>query len=125
MRKFGEVMVALALVVTGTGVAHAQDWKAAVAAGRIGEGSDGYLKAIDAGLSSTAEDINLQRKKVYADRAAAEGGTVQAMGIAAGCNLIKRLPAGAKYRAVADNGAAGTWRTVGQGALQLDARCPQ
>lgn len=123
MRKFGGMMIAALLATSG--IAHAQDWKSAVAAGRIGEGSDGYLKAIDGGLSATAEDINLQRKKVYADKAAAEGGTVQAMGIAAGCNLIKRLPAGAKYREVADNGVPGAWRTVGQGALQLDSRCPQ
>ncbi len=125
IRTVRGVMLAMALVVTGAGAAYAQDWKAAVAAGQIGEGSDGYLAAISPGLRATAEDINLQRKKVYADKAAAEGGTVQAMGIAAGCNLIKRLPAGAKYREVADTGAAGAWRTVGQGALQLDGRCPQ
>lgn len=125
MRTVRGVMIATLLATAGIGVAHAQDWKAAVAAGQIGEGSDGYLVAISPGMRATAEDINLQRKKVYADKAAAEGGTVQAMGIATGCNLIKRLPAGAKYREVADNGAAGAWRTVGQGALQLDSRCPQ
>ena len=63
--------------------------------------------------------INIQRKKAYSDAAAAQGATVEAMGIAGGCNLIKRLPAGAKYRL-----GGGGWQTVGQGALQLDPRCP-
>lgn len=99
----------------------AQDWKAAVAAGQIGEQSDGYLAVVggNAGLASSVSAINIQRKKAYSDAAAAQGATVEAMGVAGGCNQIRRLPAGAKYRA-----PGGTWHTVGDGALQLDPRCP-
>lgn len=116
MRTAVLAMVALALAAPAT----AQEWKAAVAAGQIGEQSDGYLGVVgaNAGLAATVSSINIQRKKAYSDAAAAQGATVEAIGIAAGCNQIKRLPAGAKYR------TGGTWHTVGDGALRLDPRCP-
>lgn len=116
-----KTMMALALATAVATPALAQEWKAAVAAGTIGEQSDGYLAVVggNAGLSGTVAAINIQRKKAYTDRATAEGATVEAMGIAGGCNQIKRLPAGAKYRLV-----GGGWQTAGQGALQLDPRCP-
>lgn len=109
----------LALALAAPAVA--QDWKAAVAAGQIGEQADGYLAVVGAGagLASTVSAVNIQRKKAYSDAAAAQGATVEAMGVAGGCNQIRRLPAGAKYRL-----AGGAWRTVGEGALQLDPRCP-
>jgi hypothetical protein len=115
------VVAAAAAVLFATAPASAQDWKAAVAAGQIGEQSDGYLAVVggNAGLASTVAAINIQRKKAYTDRATAEGATVEAMGIAGGCNQIKRLSPGAKYRL-----AGGGWQTVGQGPLQLDPRCP-
>ena len=110
--------VAGALLLAGA--ASAQAWRSAVAAGQIGEQSDGYLAVVGGGaLAATVADVNIQRKKAYTDKAAAEGATVEAMGIAGGCNQIRRLPAGAKYRL-----AGGSWLTVGQGALTLDPRCP-
>ena len=113
------VTAAMLAAIPATAVL-AQDWKAAVAAGQIGEQGDGYLAVVggNPGLAATVSSINIQRKKAYTDRAAAEGATVEAMGIAGGCNQIKRLPAGAKYR------VSGGWQTVGQGQLQLDPRCP-
>lgn len=98
----------------------AQDWKAAVAAGQLGEQSDGYLAVVSGGgaLAQIAADINIQRKKAYTAAAAAQGATVEAMAIAGGCNQAKRLPAGGKYRLV-----GGAWQTAG-GALKLDPRCP-
>ena len=113
--------MAMALLVATPAVALAQDWKSAVASGAIGEQSDGYLAVVGGGggLAPTVASINIQRKKAYSDKAAAEGATVEAMGIAGGCNQIRRLPAGAKYQL-----GGGGWQTVGQGALQLDPRCP-
>lgn len=120
MRNMAGMTVA-ALLALVPAVALAQDWKAAVAAGTIGEQSDGYLAVVggNTGLAATVAGINIQRKKAYTERAAAEGATVEAMGIASGCNQIKRLAPGAKYRLV-----GGGWQTVGQGPLQLDPRCP-
>ena len=115
------VMIGLAAALVLAVPAAAQDWKAAVAAGQIGEQGDGYLAVVGgaAGLQATVSSVNIQRKKAYSDTAAAQGATVEAMGVASGCNQIRRLPAGAKYRI-----GGGAWRTMGQGALQLDPRCP-
>lgn len=121
MKTVAKIMMAAMLAAMPSTAVVAQEWKAAVAAGAIGEQSDGYLAVVDGnpGLASTVASINIQRKKAYTDRATAEGATVEAMGIAGGCNQIKRLPAGAKYRLVASG-----WQTVGQGTLRLDPRCP-
>ncbi|MES2753407.1 MAG: DUF1318 domain-containing protein [Pseudomonadota bacterium] len=115
-------MAASALLLMSATAAVAQDWKAAVAAGTVGEQGDGYLGVVagGAGLAAVVSDVNIKRKAAYTARASAEGATVEAMGIAGGCNQIKRLNSGEKYRA-----PDGAWRTVGQGALQLDPRCPQ
>ena len=114
-------VVLIAVTLAAASGAAAQAWKAAVAAGQVGEQSDGYLAVVggNGALAATVADVNIQRKKAYTDRAAAEGTTVEALGIAGGCNQIRRLPAGAKYRV-----GGGGWQTVGQGALQLDPRCP-
>ena len=121
MKTVANVVMATMLAATPVAALCAQDWKAAVANGAIGEQSDGYLAVVGANstLAPTVSSINIQRKKAYSDKAAAEGATVEAMGIAGGCNQIRRLPAGAKYRL-----GGGGWQTVGQGALQLDPRCP-
>ena len=66
------------------------------------------------------DDVNIKRKAVYTAQAAREGTTVEAAGISGGCSQIKRLGAGQKYR-----GADGGWHVVGQGALDLDSRCPR
>ena len=73
-----------------------------------------------AGLAATVSDVNIKRKAAYTAQAAAEGTTVEAAGISGGCNQIKRLGAGQKYR-----GSDGSWHSVGQGALDLDPRCPR
>ena len=124
MKKFRGLMVAAAVlaIAGGAAAAYAQDWKAAIAAGTVGEQGDGYLGVISggAGVAAMVSEVNIKRKAAYTARAAAENATVEAMGIASGCNQIRRLSAGEKYR-----GADGAWHTVGQGPLQLDPRCPQ
>lgn len=124
MQTVRKVMMAAVVLAMAGGAtaAFAQDWKAAVAAGTVGEQADGYLAVVGggAGLSAIVSDVNIKRKAAYTATASAEGATVEAMGIAGGCNQIKRLNPGEKYR-----GPDGAWRTVGQGALQLDPRCPQ
>lgn len=117
MRK--TMMAVLALCATA---AQAQDWKAARAAGTVGEQPDGYLAVVGggAGLKALVDDVNIQRKAAYTRQAAAEGTTVEAAGISGGCIQIGRLAAGQKYRA-----PGGGWLTAGDGAPQLDPRCPR
>lgn len=122
MKTATKLMMALgAAAMLPAAVAQAQDWKAALAAGQLGEQSDGYLAVVgnNPGLEKVAADINIQRKKAYTAAAAAQGATVEAMAIAGGCNQARRLPAGAKYRVT-----GGAWQTAGSGSLTLDPRCP-
>ena len=124
MKTVRRVMMAAAVLAMagGAGTAFAQDWKAALAAGTVGEQGDGYLGVVSggAGVAAMVADVNIKRKAAYTAKAAAENATVEAMGIASGCNQIRRLGAGDKYR-----GSDGSWHTVGQGSLSLDPRCPQ
>lgn len=115
-------IAAAMLALTGTPVAaNAQAWKQARAAGSVGEQTDGYLAVVGgAGQQALVDDINIQRKAAYTAQAQQQGTTVEAAGISGGCAQIRNLGAGMKYRA-----PGGAWRTVGQGALQLDSRCPQ
>jgi uncharacterized protein len=111
---------ALALVGVSA-AAWAQDWKAARAAGQIGEQPDGYLGIVGAStpaLQALVSNVNIQRKAVYTKQSAATGSTVEAYALTAGCNLIANTSPGEKYRT-----PAGAWATRGAGAPQLDPRC--
>lgn len=121
VRKVAMVAAALALAGVSAG-AGAQAWKQARAAGTVGEQTDGYLAVVVSGpgLQAMVDDINIQRKAAYTRQAQDEKTTVEAAGISGGCALISGLSSGMKYRA-----PGGAWRTVGQGPLQLDSRCPQ
>lgn len=123
MRMRTVVVAAAVLALAGAPVAaSAQAWKQARAAGVIGEQTDGYLGVVDRNAAQQAlvDDINIQRKAAYTRQAQEEGTTVEAAGISGGCVLIRSLSAGMKYRA-----PGAPWRTVGDGPLQLDPRCPQ
>jgi uncharacterized protein len=97
-------------------------YEAARADGAIGEKPDGYLAVIsggDAQLQRLVSDINLKRKQVYTDRAAAENSTVEQFAFTAGCNTIARTKPGEKYQA-----PDGSWKTRDAGPPARDARCP-
>ena len=81
--------------------------EAARAAGTVGEQSDGYLGIRvpgDANLSKRVAQINIQRRAVYTDTAAAKTGvTVVDVGAATGCQLFQtRVPTGQYYRTPAN-----------------------
>lgn len=97
-------------------------YEAARADGSIGEKPDGYLAVVSGGdgqLQKMVSDINLKRKQVYTDRAAAEGSTVEQFAFTAGCNTIARTKPGEKYQA-----PDGSWKTRDASPPVRDARCP-
>ncbi|MBS0476604.1 MAG: YdbL family protein [Proteobacteria bacterium] len=97
-------------------------YAAARAAGQVGEKTDGYLgfpSTPSADVRHMAEDINIKRKAVYAEKAQANNATVEEYAFTSGCLAIARTAPGEKYQA-----PDGSWQTRGAGAPQRDSRCP-
>jgi uncharacterized protein len=97
-------------------------YAAARSAGQVGEKVDGYLGypvPPSADVKRMAEDINIKRKAVYAEKAQANNVTIEEYAFTAGCLAISRTVAGEKYQA-----PDGSWRTRDAGAPLRDARCP-
>ena len=97
-------------------------YAAARAAGQVGEKTDGYLgfpTAPSAEVRRMADDINIKRRSIYAQKAAEQRATVDDYAFTTGCLLIAQTKPGEKYQA-----PDGTWQTRGAGAPQRDARCP-
>ena len=97
-------------------------YAAARAGGQVGEMPSGYLGFPDAPSAEVrrmAEDINIKRKAVYAEKAQANNVTIEEYAFTAGCLAIARTAPGEKYQAP-DN----SWRTRDGGAPLRDARCP-
>jgi uncharacterized protein YdbL (DUF1318 family) len=113
-----------ALVLTAPASAQSRDpaYAAARAAGQVGEKTDGYLGfpgAFSPELRRMVDDINIKRKAVYAERAQANGSTVEEYAFTNGCIAISRTVAGENYQA-----PDGSWQTRGAGAPLRDSRCP-
>ena len=97
-------------------------YAAARAAGQVGERPNGYLGlvgAADPALRHMVDALNIKRKAVYAERAQAQGSTIEAYAIATACHLIDQTEPGEKYQA-----PDGSWQTRGAGAPLKDSRCP-
>jgi uncharacterized protein YdbL (DUF1318 family) len=97
-------------------------YAAARSSGEVGEKTDGYLgfpTAPSAATRKLAEDINIKRKAVYAEKAQANNATVEEYAFTAACLAISRTVAGEKYQA-----PDGSWRTRGAEAPLRDNRCP-
>lgn len=96
-------------------------YAAARAAGEVGEQPDGYLGMVGAGsaeLRGIVNNINIQRKSAYTQKASASGATVEQLAFTSGCNLIAQTSAGEKYRS-----PDGVWMTRGAAAPTRDPRC--
>lgn len=122
----GAALAVIAAAAMTVAPAHAVQrdpaYAAARANGAIGEKIDGYLGFVgspDAALRRLVDDINIKRKASYADKARAEGVTIEEFAFAQGCILIARTSAGEKYQA-----PDGSWQTRGSGPARLDPRCP-
>jgi uncharacterized protein YdbL (DUF1318 family) len=97
-------------------------YAAARSAGQVGEKVDGYLGypvPASADTKRLAEDINIKRKAVYAEKAQANNVTIEEYAFTAGCLAIARTAPGEKYQA-----PDGSWRTRDAAAPLRDARCP-
>ncbi|WP_326523497.1 YdbL family protein [Sphingomonas sp.] len=119
-------LIAVAAVAGGliATAAHAQRdpaYAAARSAGQVGEQPDGYLGIVGdptPALRALVNNINIQRKAAYTQRASASGATVEQMAFVSGCNLVNQTQAGEKYQT-----PTGAWATRGAGAPTRDPRC--
>jgi len=131
-RKFGFFQLAAARVVVGLAVAGmipAAAWAqrdpvyaAARAGGQVGEKVDGYLGYVTPpapALKAVIDELNIKRKAVYADKAAANKATVEEYALTSGCLLISQTQPGEKYQ-----GPDGSWQTRTAGPPLRDSRCP-
>lgn len=113
-----------ALVLSAPASAQQRDpaYTAARAAGQVGEKTDGFLGypvPPSAEIRKLAEDINIKRRDVYAQKAAAQKATIDDYGFTSGCQLILATVPGEKYQA-----PDGSWRTrTGEPPLR-DNKCP-
>jgi len=82
--------------------AAAQDLDGLRASGAVAERFDGYLQAQERSASKAVATINAQRKKVYEQRAAAQGVSVDQVGRVYASEILKKAPAGTLF--VQENG---------------------
>jgi uncharacterized protein len=116
---------ALAMVaLSGPAGAQQRDpaYSAARVAGLVGEKTDGYLgypSPPSVEVRRIAEDINIKRRALYAEKAVAQSTTIDSYALASGCRLILQTVPGEKYQA-----PSGAWLTRGAAAPERDPRCP-
>ncbi len=113
-----------ALSLSGPAAAQQRDpaYAAARAAGQVGEKMDGYLGFLttpSAEVRRMADDINIKRRAIYAEKAAEQRATVEQYAFTTGCLLISRPQPGEKYQA-----PDGTWQTRTSAPPLRDSRCP-
>ena len=119
-------LAAMALAITGLAApAQAQRdpaYASARSSGAIGEKMDGYLGIVGAetaDLRRIINDINIQRRAVYSEKAQAANATLEDYALTAGCQLILKTVPGEKYQA-----PDGSWQTRTSAAPLRDPRCP-
>ncbi len=115
-------LAALVLVAPASAQQRDPAYAAARASGQVGEKVDGYLGfpvPPSAEIRRLADDINIKRKAVYAERAEANGATIEEYAFSAGCQAIARSVPGEKYQA-----PDGSWQTRTAAAPLRDPRCP-
>ena len=115
---FGLLLSALPVAADTSNPAYA----AARAAGQVGEQVDGYLgfpSSPSADVHRTADDVNIKRRAIYAERAGINHSTVEEYAFTTGCSLISKTKPGEKYQA-----PDRTWHTRTAEAPLRDARCP-
>jgi uncharacterized protein len=117
------VLGALTLSAAATAQARDPAYAAARTAGQVGEKTDGYLgfpSAPSAEVRRMADEINIKRRAIYAQKAADQRATVDDYAFTTGCLLIAQTKPGEKYQA-----PDGSWQTRTTAAPLRDNRCPQ
>lgn len=123
--NLGRALAALAVAGMIPAAALAQRdpaYAAARAAGQVGEKVDGYLGFVTPpppALKAMINELNIKRKAVYAEKAAAAKATVEEYALTSGCLLISQTKPGEKYQ-----GPDGSWQTRTAAPPLRDARCP-
>lgn len=98
-------------------------YAAARAAGEVGERMDGYLGIVATAteqLRRLVDDLNIRRRAVYAERAQAEGATLEEYAFTAGCLAIQRTQPNEMYQAYSTR----QWTRRGAAPPDRDPRCP-
>jgi uncharacterized protein YdbL (DUF1318 family) len=116
------VLAALALAAPASAQDRDPAYAAARASGQVGEKTDGYLgypTPPSAAVRKLAEDINIKRRAVYADKAAAKAVTIEDYAFTSACVAIARTEPGEKYQA-----PDGSWQTRTSAPPLRDNRCP-
>ena len=114
-------LAALTLAAPASAQQRDPAYAAARASGQVGEKIDGYLGfpvPPSPEIRRLADDINIKRKAVYAERAEAQAATIEQYAFSAGCQAIARTVPGEKYQA-----PDGSWQTRTEAAPQRDPRC--
>ena len=97
-------------------------YMAAREAGQVGEQTDGYLgfpASPSAEVRRTADDVNIKRRAIYAQRAEVNHSTIEDYAFTTACRLILKTKPGEMYMA-----PDGSWKKRSAGAPLRDSRCP-
>ena len=97
VRLIGAGLLVFALVPAASAQSPARLLDAPRAAGTVGERYDGYAVVRGAptpGISSLVEQVNADRRALYAQRAATDGAPVEAIGKIYAAEIIKSAPKG-------------------------------
>ena len=123
--KLGLTAVAAGLLLAASPAAAqaaGSAYGAARAAGQVGEQTDGYLgfpAAPSSEIRRTADDVNIKRRAIYAERAEVNHSTIEDYAFTTACRLILKTRPGEMYMA-----PDGSWKKRGPGAPLRDTRCP-
>lgn len=94
------------------------------ATGQVGEQWDGYMGLVGsapADLRARVDAINIRRRAIYTERAAARQATIEAMAASAGCELLSSRVGPGQYYRLPD----GAWRKrEGNAPVPLPSNCP-
>ncbi|AGH48947.1 MULTISPECIES: YdbL family protein [Sphingomonadales] len=122
--SFIAMAAAAALGMAGYAWAQAGDaaLTAAIAAGQVGEQSDGYLgvaKPVGADVRAAVESLNIKRRAAYTDQAAKHGVALREWAATVGCQTLRgRVKPGQAYLL-----PDGVWRVKDSSPIALPANC--
>ena len=68
------------------------------AAGKVGERYDGMAVALSPDAKSLVDEVNKKRRKIYEQKAAAQGVSVESVGKVYASQIMKSAPKGTKFQ---------------------------